>query len=261
MKKLFTTIVLLSLVVLNVVGQNDSLHHKKFERKRAFGAQYFYLNNFVSNPSNYPISQMLYIGISNPMTDYKERLYQNAFFCTNFFQGIEINYYDKIGFRHSLGYSFLEKDKTHNWSINISQGFTNSVNMNYQFSYSFFQNHRIFIYPFIAAKEDLTVKILKDELYPWDHHEDIFTIKDNSGLLLTQLPVGFLIDLKYFTCSLSASFNLLAVIIGNNQFDPPAGYGEFTHEKINYFKVQSIIDLIEEKYFLQNLRVSVGIKI
>jgi hypothetical protein len=261
-KKLFLT-PLLFIFSFYILAQNDTLIKKKNPNKREFGIEFFYAKNLVSNPKIYPINQMLSIGYPDSIGDYKERLYQNALFCTNFYPGIIFNYYDKVGFKHSISISYLMKDKPKMWSIYYSDGSIKSINVNYQFSYSFFKKHRIYIYPFIAAKEDMTLKLLKDSRNSVIHPDAIFSIKDNSGLLLTQIPIGFSIELKYFTCSLSATMNLLAVMLGNYRFDPnfasiPGGY---THESFNYFKVQFVNRLIQEKYFFQNLRVSVGFKI
>jgi hypothetical protein len=253
-------LILLCLSTYNVSGQNDTVPKHKIKKVYRHA---FYLSNtlnFVINDKNYPYCIMESTGISDPILDYKAKLFRNALHDITVSPMFEYQYVGHKGNLHSfgIGYSKYEfDDYSHTYR---SQGSFQTVYTNYQFAFIFLKNKELPIHPFIAAQEFVAYKYYNDTRLPEDSYPPYicyYYIKDKSLLFLTQIPVGVIYSDKHYSFIFNFTFNFSAIVFGNHRFDPDSG-GGYSPDNINYSKFLFLNKVISEKYILQNIQFKFG---
>ena len=224
MKKLIL-ILLIILVQGFVFGQNDIIKTKKKIKDRfgiSLGASISIFNREISVRNNpYPYCEYIGLGIVDPILDYKEKLYKNAFHDALIAPEIHINYWGNNYLLYSFGIGFTKEKRYpipfYPTDKNAGGSFKNLF-LTFQTTYRFFNKEHNIVHPFIGLKAYYAHKVLSDSI-PWFNWSTDY-LTDKSNIFLFQIPFGVLVYKHHIYASLESAINVLGIINGKQEFIP-----------------------------------------
>jgi len=260
MKHFFILITIFSLTLNHLNAQIDSLKHKNKNENKfviSFGCNINTLRHkFDLLTYPYPYCQYQ-TSIADPVLDYKDKMYRNAYHDAIIAPTINLDYITKENVNYSFGFGFTGQNRKDNYyypTDKLAWGSFKNLFFTFQTVYSFLNKKKCNVHPFIGLGTYYGYKELSDNI-PWFNWPTDF-LRDRSNIFLVQVPFGSAFYKGHIYVALNATLNILCVIDGKQDFD--AGNKSFYSEHIHYSKTIFIDKIVNENFFLTNVRLKLG---
>ncbi len=262
MKKMKSIIRFLFILIITssyCCAQKDSIKPIKRNSDYKFGVFAGLTINTTKN-LNTTYNPLLNTG-SNPLVDYKEKIFLNSF-SNNFlipYIGFELK--QNKQFVHSYSVSYLQKKLPMNAvQVYASTRKERAVFHEYNFYYFFLAKKTEKILPFIGATISVAHKKIDDNVSSITNSTFEYDIFDKSNLILLQVPIGVRFSKNHFFAQLNTTMTIASYSLGSQNFNASTEI-VFQNQINKYSKFLFIDQLIKEKYFFQNVfEINLGYK-
>jgi hypothetical protein len=217
------------------------------------------INNSSKNKFSILIGTSL-SGFGNKKFDFS---YENCFVSPVFSPLIEIVYWSRSNFNHSIIFGGIVKDFSNSNNRFYFEttgrsggdgGFKN-FNVSYSLQYVFFKQKKVM--PFISLSQMYSFRDYDFKLYLYYSSTNSY-LKERTNLFLLQLPIGFIIKKPKLTFKFEAICNIFAFTKNKREYTFLDNYGDYTTNYFNYNKTYFLLKKENNKFIFNGLQIKLG---
>jgi hypothetical protein len=199
-------------------------------------------------------------GIGNKKFDFS---YENWFVLPVFSPLIEVIYWSRSNFNHSIILGGIVKDFSHSFNkfyfettgrIGGDGGFKN-FNVSYSLQYVFFNKKKVM--PFISLAQTYSFRDYDFNIYLYYSSTNNY-LKERTNLFLLQLPIGFIIKKPKVTFKFEAICNIFAFTKNKREYRFLDNFGDYTTNYFNYNKTYFLFNKENNKFIFNGLQIKLG---
>lgn len=219
--------------------------------------------NDNNNSSKHKLSILIgtsFSGLGNKKFDFS---YENCFVSPVFSPLIEVLYWSKSNFNHSIIFGGIVKNFSNSNNTFYFEttgrsggdgGFKN-FNVSYSLQYVFFKQKKVM--PFISLTQMYNFRDYDFKLYLYYSNTNNY-LKERTNLFLLQLPIGFILKKPKFTLKFEAIWNIFAFTKNNREYTFLNNYGDYTTNYFNYNKTYFLFKKENNKFIFNGVQIKLG---